>query len=183
MARVWPAYEGKEPTRAGPWAVLPASEAISLFELRVNDLISHPTGTPRFGDTSRDLWFFGYKHIVIEFEDDEPLPENWKPGFYRSLLSPGKAFGKLIRRALASALGDQNVLDVRWEPSTDSTGADALRVLVVITPAAVQTLEGDALIEAIVKLREQLNEMGDTRTPIIEYATEEELAEDDAPQS
>ena len=37
MAKIWPVYEGRKPTSGGPWADLPVSEAVSLFELQPED--------------------------------------------------------------------------------------------------------------------------------------------------
>jgi hypothetical protein len=179
MAKIWPVYEGKEPTIGGPWAELPAREAIVLLDLRPADKVSDLAKTPRFGDVRRDRWFAGYKHIVVEIDGDiESLPTNWRSGFYLSKIAPKDAFGRLIKRALVSELGEENVERVEWEPTTDTEGQDALKITVVITPGAIRRLDGNATLDALVKVREQLSEMGDSRTPIVEYATEAELAQD-----
>jgi hypothetical protein len=178
MAKIWPVYEGKDPTMGGPWAELLASEAIALFELKPTDKVSDLATTPRFGDVRRDRWFAGYKYIVVELGDDERPPTNWQSGFYLSKVTPKEAFGRLIKRALVSELGDGNVARVEWEPTTDSEGHDALKITVVITPGAIRRLDGKAILNALVKVREQLSEMRDDRIPIIEYATEAELAQD-----
>ena len=181
MAKIWPVYEGKEPTRGGPWANLPVSEAVSLFELRPEDFVSLSATTPRFGKVDRDLWYLGYKHIVVEIGRNEGRRANWKPGFYRSRVKPEDAFGKLIQQALVAELGTQNVVRVEYQPTTDSQGQDALKITVVIAPGATKKLAKGASLNALVRLQERLSQMQEDRTPIIEYATVAELAQDGGP--
>jgi hypothetical protein len=179
MAKIWPVYEGERPT-TWPWARLPLAEAITLFELRQDDYVSDLETTPRFGFADRDLTFAGFKHIVVEIERNEGRQAKWKPGFYKSRVKPKDAFGRLIRHALTSKLGEDNVVRLDWEPTTDSQGREALKITVVIPPGAAQKLK-DAVLDALVSLRERLREMGEERTPIVEYATEAELAQDAGP--
>jgi len=183
MAKIWPVYEGKESTRGGPWADLPVPEAIALFELRPNDFLSDLTAIPRprFGDVDHDLSYAGYKHIVIEIEHDEGQKAKWKPGFYKSRIRPKEAFRRLIQQPLVTELGNDNVVRVEYGPTTDSQGQGALKITVVITPGAAQRLANGVVLDALVRLRERLREMRDDRTPIIEYATEAELAQDGGP--
>jgi len=178
MARIWPVYEGRDPTRGEPWADIPVSEAISLFELKPNDLVSDFPTTPRFGNVDRDLGYRGYKLIVVEIGLSEDRPAKWKPGFYRSRVKPKDAFEKLIQKTLVPALGAENVVRVEFEPTTDSQDHDALRITVVIAPGATEKLAKDASLSALVRLQEWFSEMREDRTPIIEYATEAELAQD-----
>lgn len=178
MAKIWPVYDGKEPTHWEPWARLRLPEAIAIFELRKEDFVSDLVATPRFGDVERDLTYAGFKHIVVEVESGEGKQEKWKPGFYRSRIKPKEAFNKLIRQALVGELGDNNVVRVEFEPTTDSRGRDALKVTVVIAPGATERLKGGAALDALVSLQERLREMREDRVPIIEYATEAELAQD-----
>jgi hypothetical protein len=177
MAKIWPVYEGERPT-TWPWARLPLSEAITLFELRQDDFVSDLETTPRFGPADRDLTFAGFKHIVVEIERNEGRQARWKPGFYKSRIKPKDAFRRLIQHALASKLGETNVVRVDLKPATDSQGREALKITVVIPPGATQRLKDGAVLDALVKLHERLAEMGESRTPIVEYATEAELAQD-----
>jgi hypothetical protein len=183
MAKIWPVYEGKEPTLGAPWAEIPVSEAIALFGLRPTDFISDLAVTLRFGNVDRDLKLFGFKHVVVEIERSEGRQANWKSGFYKSRITPREAFGRLIRQALVTELGAGNVVRVEHEPTTDSQGRDALRITVVITPDATERLANGAALDALVRLQERLREMREDRTPIIEYATEAELAQDAGAQS
>jgi hypothetical protein len=51
----------------------------------------------------------------------------------------------------------------------------------VITPGATKKLKNGAVLDALVKLQERLREMRESRVPIVEYATEAELAQDAGP--
>jgi hypothetical protein len=178
MAKIWPVCEGASPTRGEPWAELPLSEAISLFELDREGFVSELTRTPRFGDTDDDLWYLGYRHIVVEIDPSESRRAKWQPGFYRSRVKPQEAFRRLIQQALVTELGQENVIRVEYEPTADSRGQDALGIMVVIKPKATKKLATEAPLKALVSLRKRLREMRDDRTPIIQYATEAELAQD-----
>jgi hypothetical protein len=176
MAKIWPVYEGREPTRGGPWAELPARQAIALFELRPEDFVSNLSMTPRFGDNGQDLQYRGYKHIVVQLDRKEGEQQDWRPGFYRSKIKPEDAFGRLIQQAAAAELGDKNVVRVDYESTTDSQGRAAIEITVVIAPGALNKIKGEASLNALVRLQERLREMREERTPIIQFATQDELA-------
>lgn len=82
MARIWPVYEGKEPTVGGPWAKLPLPDAMSLLGLQPGDFVSELEARPRFGEQSHDLQHRGFKHIVVEVDPAEAKREKWRPGVY-----------------------------------------------------------------------------------------------------
>jgi hypothetical protein len=176
MARIWPVYEGRESTRGEPWADIAVSDAISLFELRESDLLSDLSRTPGFGDATRDLWYGGFKHVVIEIRPSEAKRIKWRSGFYLSRVKPAVARDRLIQHALVSVLGANNVVRVENRPATDSLGREALRITVVLRPGATKRLENGAPLDALVSLQKRLGDMGDHRTPLVEYATEAELA-------
>lgn len=180
MAKIWPVYEGNVPTSGSPWAELPLPEVIKLFDLRPDDFSSDLDTPPHFGAVGRNLTFAGYKYVVVEVDRAEARQENWKPGFYKSRIRPGDAFGRLIGQALVSELGKENVIRVDLVPTSDSQGREALKITVVITPEATQRLKNGAVLDALVKLQQRLNEMQDHRIPIVEYATEAELSHDAA---
>ena len=178
MAKIWPVYEGREPTIGEPWAHLSSAEAIKLFRLRQNDFLSEPGQTPRFGDISRDLTHAGFKYIVVEIDSAEGRKIDWRPGFYKSKITPEEAFDKLIQQALGAELGSDNVQRLEHEVTLDSQGREALKITVVISPKAVRKIGGDAILDALVNVQDRLQEMQELRIPIIEYATEAELAQD-----
>jgi len=173
MAEIWPVYDGNTRTRGGPWARLPLSEAVRLFELKQSDLISDP----QFGPQDRDLWFAGFKRVVVKIESEEAQQSKWKPGYYKSRVRPKEAFARLIRSALVPTLGEKNVLRVAWEPTTDSQGDAALNITVVIPPEATRRLTGQNAIDASIALRTRLPEIFEESVPIIQYMTEAELSQ------
>jgi hypothetical protein len=64
------------------------------------------------------------------------------------------------------------------EPTTDSEGREALRITLVIAPGATDRISGDAALNTLFHIQKRLNEAGDDRFPIVEYATSEEFAGD-----
>jgi hypothetical protein len=77
--------------------------------------------------------------------------------------------------------GAENVVRVESEPTTDSQGEEALNLLIVMAPAIAESIDGDAVLDTLVQIVDRLQQAGDERFPIIEYATEEELADLDSP--
>jgi hypothetical protein len=94
MAKIWPVYEGKEPTRGGPWAEVTLSEAITLLELRPADFVSEFEVTPRFGNQDHAKLSGGFRHVIVEVDPSEAV-EKWKAGFYRSRVTPKEALDRL----------------------------------------------------------------------------------------
>jgi hypothetical protein len=180
MAEIWPVYEGKEPTIGGPWARLPLSDAIALCELQPRDFLSDlaTRPRPRFGDTDRDLWYAGFKHVVVVVEEDEGPGAEWKPGFYKSRLTPKEVFRRLVEEPVVAALGRDNVVRVEVAPSIDALGRDAMLATIVIAPDALPRLDGEALVKADMQLQDRLREMHVAGAAIVDFATEAELAED-----
>jgi hypothetical protein len=178
MARIWPVSEGREHTPPFPWAELPLSEAIKLCDLRQSDLVSSLAKPPRFAEPHLDRWYAGYKHVVVEVEEDEARKSKWTSGFYKSRLAPREVFRRLIQESLVAALGGENVVRVEVARGVDSQGRGAIHITVVISPDAIQNLPSGATLDVLVRVRELLHEMHVGSTPIVSYATEAELAED-----
>jgi hypothetical protein len=86
-----------------------------------------------------------------------------------------KQFSTEIARA---NFGPENVVRVESEPTTDSTGKEALDILIVVAPSVPDNLTGDDVVDTLVQISARLMEAGDERLPIIGYATEEELADE-----
>jgi hypothetical protein len=180
MADVWLVYEGREPTRGGPWLSVPFDDAVALLELKPEHFLSDPSKTPRFGPQDRDLWFLGYRHIVVEIHPEESRPPDWQAGFYHSPIAPRHAFDRIVRNALGPILGEGNVLRVEHVPSTDSRGYAAAKVTVVLTPGAPQRITGEMSLRANARLQGLFASIeGAEGTPILQYATEDELAYND----
>lgn len=85
---------------------------------------------------------------------------------------------KIAEGVARETLGADNIVRTIAEPMADWTGADAWRVLIVLAPDAISRVSGKALGDNLSLLQERLQEAGDDRFGFIEYATEEELAEE-----
>jgi hypothetical protein len=77
--------------------------------------------------------------------------------------------------------GRENVVRVESEPTADSQGEEALNLLIVMAPSVEGSIDGEAVLNTLVQIVDRLQQAGDERFPIIEYATEEELADFDSP--
>jgi hypothetical protein len=181
MARIWPVYDGKRPTFGDQWAEVSLQDAVSLFELRQDQFVSGLAVTPRCGDDDRDSTWAGYKHVVVEIDAADASKAKWKAGFYRSKIRPQEAFRRLVQQTIASALGPENVVRVECAKAVDSLGEPALRVTVVLTPEAPARILPANPGKASRQLRSRLREMRAYSTPLIEYATEADLDQDDDP--
>jgi hypothetical protein len=84
---------------------------------------------------------------------------------------------RFVEKTARQALGKKNVIRVFIEPGIDAEGKDALRITIVITPDAVDKIDGDALLDNLLKVHDGFQQLGEERTPMVGYATEEELAE------
>ena len=77
--------------------------------------------------------------------------------------------------------GPENVVRVESEPTADSQGEEALNLLIVMAPSIAESIDGEAVLNTLGQIIDRLQQAGDERFPIIEYATEEELADFDSP--
>jgi hypothetical protein len=80
-----------------------------------------------------------------------------------------------ITDEIARANLKANFERVLVEPAVDSLGNDALRVTIVIKPGAVDRIQGDTLLDMLTQIQTRLLKQSESRFPIVEYATEEEL--------
>jgi hypothetical protein len=91
-----------------------------------------------------------------------------------------KRIDRTVSEAARETLGKEFVR-AKSEPTIDSLGDEALSVLIVIEPGAADRITGDAALDTLSGIQQKLQEQGEERFAIVEYATEEELAEvDDA---
>jgi hypothetical protein len=86
---------------------------------------------------------------------------------------------KIADRVAKQKVAEAGLERILAESVTDSEGNDALRITLVLKPKAVEALTGDAALDLLVELQRALAKEGEERFPIIEYATEQELAEDE----
>jgi hypothetical protein len=91
-----------------------------------------------------------------------------------------KKVDRIVTAAARKALGKEFVR-AESELTADSRGEDALRVLLVIESGAADRITGATAVDTLVGVQDALEKAGEERLPIIEYATEQELAEVDEP--
>lgn len=85
---------------------------------------------------------------------------------------------RIAHKAAASALDGVEVVDVFGEPTLDSGGQDALLITVVIRPGK-GAVSDDAALNAIVGIYNDLFNAGEERSPIVDFATEDEMMQMD----
>jgi hypothetical protein len=84
---------------------------------------------------------------------------------------------QIAQEVATATLSTANFSSILSGPAVDSEGHDALRITIVIKPAAVAKIDGDAALDTLVQIRKRLLKAGEERFPIIEYATAKELRE------
>jgi hypothetical protein len=84
---------------------------------------------------------------------------------------------QIAHEVATTTLSKANFSSILSGPAVDSEGQDALRITIVIKPAAVAKIDGDAALDTLVQIRTRLLKAGEERFPIIEYATAKELRE------
>jgi hypothetical protein len=75
------------------------------------------------------------------------------------------------------------VCDTSSISTVDFQGRDAVRITIVLDPAALGSIKskGDAVLDTLVEINQALRNEGEHRFPIVEYATQEELNESGDP--
>jgi hypothetical protein len=85
---------------------------------------------------------------------------------------------KIATRAAKAQVADAGLERIVVAPAVDSDGRDALRITLVLKPEAVRALSGDAALDLLVSVQQELARRDEERFPIVEYATEAELQEE-----
>ena len=83
--------------------------------------------------------------------------------------------GRIVRDAVEAHAPPQSVRDVLSEPDIDLDGADALRITIVITPEAVESLRSGTVLDALVAIQNGLRGAGEELFPFVSWSTEDEL--------
>lgn len=86
---------------------------------------------------------------------------------------------KIVVAATNKALAATTPLRIIAEPTTDSEGNSALRVVLVLTQDAVEKVTGDETLDVLVDIQRRLQSRGEERLVTVEYATEAELGPGD----
>lgn len=95
---------------------------------------------------------------------------------YRGLMLDFKTIEAIATKVARRQISEQDFERAISQSATDSEGKDALRITLVLKQEAVQSLSGDSALDILVELQNELDRQGEERFPIIEYATDQELA-------
>ncbi|MGJ5202390.1 hypothetical protein [Bradyrhizobium sp. HKCCYLR20261] len=77
--------------------------------------------------------------------------------------------------ATANLSSSAAVTNVTTAPYADSEGRDALRITIVVSPIEGTDIGGEAVLDTLVQIQEQLQAAGEDRFPLIEYEAENEV--------
>lgn len=106
----------------------------------------------------------------------------WALGYTSGMLDTNR-ISQIVTEAVEAQTAPDSVRRVIAEPDVTSDGYEAIRITIVITPEAVQRLLAGDPVKVLSQIWDRLDEAGDTHFPILEYATEEEMAEIDDSES
>jgi hypothetical protein len=85
---------------------------------------------------------------------------------------------QIAQQVATANLPSGSVSSVIIGPSAfTSEGRDALRITIVLTPGSTDKIQGDAVLNTLVQTQQKLEQEGEERFPIVEYATKKELEE------
>lgn len=83
---------------------------------------------------------------------------------------------RIVGNAASVTLKDAGLIRAFTEDTVDPDGRDALRVVVVVD--AENKITGDLAIDVLVRIQQDLQRAGEDRFAYVEYATEQDLAEE-----
>jgi hypothetical protein len=98
------------------------------------------------------------------------------------MISPEKIV-QVAGEVAAANLSSESIETVLSAPASDSEGRDAVRITIVLKPGVATRLKDDAVLDTLVEIRRRLDQLGEERLPLIEYATKEELEHSGDPES
>jgi hypothetical protein len=81
----------------------------------------------------------------------------------------------IVRSVTARNFGPKAVEMIDSQSTTDSEGQDALHISIALAPDVARELKGDAVLDTLVEIQDELRAAGEDRFPILEYGTEDEL--------
>jgi hypothetical protein len=90
---------------------------------------------------------------------------------------------QLVANVVSTTLTGADLSRVMSEPTLDSSGEDALQITIVLRGYDDRLFNGSGVVDTLVEIIQHLQKSGDGRFPILSYATEEDLAQDDDPES
>lgn len=86
---------------------------------------------------------------------------------------------EIVQREAIRHLNKKAIDGVQSRAALDSEGRDAIRITIRLKPKTAKTLEGDAVLDALVAIKSALANAGEARPSIVEYEEAGELVEGD----
>ncbi len=83
---------------------------------------------------------------------------------------------RVVGNAASATLKDAGLIRAFTEDTVDPDGRDALRVVLVVD--AENKITGDLALDVLVRIQQDLQRAGEARFAYVEYATEQDLAEE-----
>jgi hypothetical protein len=88
---------------------------------------------------------------------------------------------KLARKLVKERMPTVRLDDVVAENTTSSNGDPTLRITLVLTPESVDAITGEDALKLLVDINDGLQRQGDERFASIEYATADDLEDEEDP--
>ena len=82
-----------------------------------------------------------------------------------------KRIRQIVQQVATANLTSANFSSIASSSATDSEGHEALRIVIVINPGAEAKINGDAALDTLVGIQDQLRKEGEERFPLVEFAT------------
>jgi hypothetical protein len=123
------------------------------------------------GATTMLIWFLQRRHCALTW-----LPPS---NTFNAMIGAAQ-IDSIVAQVARKNLGQKLVQRTFSDPTIASDGNEALRITIVIAPKAVAKFKGDSVLDTLVQIHDGLLAAGEERFPIVEYATEEELADADS---
>jgi len=93
---------------------------------------------------------------------------------------PDQKVKELIKQAVSANIGSDSYYTILMKPAIDSSGADAIEVIIVLTPGSSDRVIGPPSTNATSEVIRLLADAGEERFPIVRWDTksESEVKED-----
>jgi len=98
---------------------------------------------------------------------------------WKTIMIENEKIAQIAAQIATENLSVSSVSTATSESTVDSEGRDALKITIVLTPGSTAAIKSkaSAVLDTLVQIKKKLQEEGEERFPIVEYATSEELAE------
>jgi hypothetical protein len=96
---------------------------------------------------------------------------------YGATMLETEQIDEIAKAAATANLGSAKVVSVKSEHDVDWEGEAVIKILIELKPGSVDSISGDDVTKTLVEISDRLQQAGDDRFPMIQYATTDELEE------